>query len=186
MSRFITLVYNIATTPLTWLLTISGIYKKKATLLIIGLDNSGKTTLLGLMANNRIGCYEPTFHPNKEEIVVGNITFTVHDLGGHVAARKLWVNYYSFIDGILFMVDASDSYRIPEAKKELYKVIDISNNIPILIIGNKNDLPGAYSNKQLRYHLGIEYDDPNIGLFMCSVVKRSGIQNAFKWLVNKL
>jgi hypothetical protein len=35
------------------------------------------------------------------------------------AARKLWKDYFATIDGIVYIVDALDQSRFPEAKKEL-------------------------------------------------------------------
>ena len=38
----------------------------------------------------------------------------------HIAARKLWRDYFaSGVDGVVFIVDAVDRERFPEAKKEL-------------------------------------------------------------------
>lgn len=37
-------------------------------------------------------------------------------------ARKTWREYSGNVDGIIFMVDAADIDRLPEAKEELDKV----------------------------------------------------------------
>lgn len=34
-------------------------------------------------------------------------------------ARKLWKEYFAKVDGVIFLVDAEDKDRFPEAKQEL-------------------------------------------------------------------
>ena len=40
-------------------------------------------------------------------------------------ARKTWKEYCAKIDGVIFMVDASDDYRYEEAKEELIKLFEM-------------------------------------------------------------
>ena len=157
----------------------------------MGLDNAGKTTLLRRMKDNEIGIYEPTFHPNYDNLVVGNVQFHTFDLGGHESSRQLWRNYWENIDGIVFLVDAVDSKRFNEAKKELHNILkeDKLEDTPILILGNKIDLPRAVSEGCLRNSLrflqneNLEEAPPRRGgLFMCSVVKNIGYKEGFEWL----
>jgi GTP-binding protein SAR1 len=165
---------------------MSGLYNKKASLLVIGLDNAGKTTLLGMLVHNKIKCYEPTSHPNMETLQIGGVEFTTHDLGGHLAARRLWQSYYTSTSCVLFMVDTTDHKRMGEACMELSRILADANGIPVLVLGNKIDALGAYSEYQLRCALNLHTKNENIGVFMCSVVKRAGIEEAFEWLSKKV
>ena len=75
-----------------------------------------------------------------------------------VAARKLWRDYFaSGVDGVVFIVDAVDRARFPEAKKELDALLlsDELANVPFLVLGNKIDLGTAPSEEDLRYQLGL-------------------------------
>ena len=165
-------------------------YQKTATIIFLGLDNAGKTTLLRRIKDDVVGVYQPTFHPNYDDLVVGNVKFRTYDLGGHKSSRPLWSTYLEEIDGIVFIVDASDSSRFNEAKNELNRLLckDNLTKIPILVLGNKIDLPKAVSEGGLRNSLSLAqngglFEAPRRGgLFMCSVVKNIGYKEGFEWL----
>ena len=134
-------------------------YGKKASLLFLGLDDAGKTTLLHLLKNNSIITHLPTLYPNSEELVLGNITFTTFDLGGHIQVRRVWKDYLPAADGIVFIVDMSDPSRFPEARKELESVLSDEDtaNAPVLILANKIDKPRAVSEQEIIYALNIHH-----------------------------
>lgn len=94
-----------------------GFIEKKV--LFLGLDAAGKTTLLQMLSTGTLKTHSPTFHPASEELILGQYRVMVHDMGGHAAARQLWDTYLPQVDGIVYMVDAVDSSRFPESKREL-------------------------------------------------------------------
>ena len=50
-------------------------------------------------------------------------------------------------DMVMFVVDSSDMERMEEARVELDRVIKIKGtSLPILILANKQDLPGELDN----------------------------------------
>eukprot|EP01017_Pseudomicrothorax_dubius_P010819 TRINITY_DN1391_c0_g1_i1.p1 TRINITY_DN1391_c0_g1~~TRINITY_DN1391_c0_g1_i1.p1 ORF type:complete len:193 (-),score=56.94 TRINITY_DN1391_c0_g1_i1:226-804(-) len=173
-----------------------GLYKKSGKILFLGLDNAGKTTLLRRLKDDRMVQMDPTMHAHVEELTLGNIRFRAFDLGGHQAVRKTWKTYFPTVDGIIYLVDSSDKDRFKESKQELDMLLATPElaKVPVVILGNKIDKKEAVSEEELRLEMGLanktawgiekvgEIDGRQIEMFMCSVAKKIGYAEGFRWL----
>ena len=114
------------------------------------------------------------------------------DLEGHENARKLWKDYFPDVDGIIFLIDSTDVARFDEVRQELENVLISTElaNIPIAILGNKIDRPGAvpeeYLRKAIDFYGLTSKDNRPMELFMCSIFKKIGYSKALEWIVGFL
>lgn len=117
-----------------------------ARILMVGLDAAGKTTILYKMKLNEVVTTIPTIGFNVETVTpVKGVTFTVWDVGGQNKIRPLWRHYFENSQGVLYVVDSADRERLAESKDELQNVLnsDEMRNVPVVVLANKQDLPGA-------------------------------------------
>merc|ERR1711939_1086833 len=146
----------------------------------MGLDNAGKTTLLRMLKDDRIIEHQPTLHASTYTLVLEGVSFEAVDLGGHETARSLWKKYALWATGIVFLVDAADRTRFPEATEEVHRLLaePLLSHIPIAVLAQKADLPKAANECELRQALGLEgyvsQDSREIKVFSCSVFQRKG------------
>merc|ERR1711974_121252 len=135
--------------------------------------------------------------PYSEELVLKNIRFRAYDLGNYDTARRRWKDYFAGVNAIFFIVDAADRTRFEEAREELTVLLEdrLLSTVPIVVLGNKVDIPIAASEDELRARLGLyrhitygrEGEQESSGvrpveLFMSSSLKRMGYADAFQWL----
>ncbi|XP_034637697.1 LOW QUALITY PROTEIN: ADP-ribosylation factor-like protein 13A [Trachemys scripta elegans] len=114
---------------------------RKVTLLVVGLDNTGKTSLI--MEIQRVLSCEvlPTTKPNQTELRVDRFEVSLIDLSGGQRLRGTWRNHYGDTHGIIFVLDSSDVLRMEEAKRTLGRLLAhprISGK-PLLLLANKQD-----------------------------------------------
>ena len=67
------------------------------------------------------------------------------------------MSFFSFSQGLLFIVDSADSDRLAEAREELFGIIKSPemNRCPVVVVANKQDLPGALTTSQIADQLDL-------------------------------
>ena len=88
----------------------------------------------------------PTVGFNMRKITKGNVTIKLWDIGGQPRFRSMWERYCRGVNAIVYMVDAADPDKIEASRNELHNLLDRPQlaGIPILVLGNKRDLPGKW------------------------------------------
>jgi ADP-ribosylation factor protein 1 len=134
------------------------IYKKNYRILILGLDNAGKTTIMYKFKFGEIISTIPTIGFNVETIKYKNIEFSMWDVGGQEKIRPLWRYYFQNTDALIYVVDSSDSERMNDPHKyqynasyELQRLLqeDELRNSILLVYANKQDLPNSRNIKEI-------------------------------------
>ncbi|XP_062311933.1 ADP-ribosylation factor-like protein 6 isoform X2 [Osmerus eperlanus] len=172
-----------------------GLRKKEVNVLCLGLDNSGKTTIINhLKPTNPTGSFGPlsedwkhvsqtqtqdivpTIGFNIEKFKSSSLSFTVFDMSGQSRYRNLWEHYYN-----------GDQLRMVVAKEELDNLLshqDIrSRRMPVLFFANKMDLRDALSSVKVSQLLCLEnIKDKPWHICASDAVKGEGIQEGVDWL----
>ena len=118
---------------------------KEIRTLLLGLDGSGKTTMLYKLKLGEVVTTIPTIGFNVETILINGYNITVWDVGGQGPIRALWRHYYANTQLITFVVDGTDLDRLEEAKTCIHELASEQNIIdaPILILVNKYENENA-------------------------------------------
>ncbi|PVD39250.1 hypothetical protein C0Q70_01878 [Pomacea canaliculata] len=133
-------------------------------LVLVGLENTGKTTLLYHLKFGQYMHTQPTvgFNCEKVELNSGNtkgVTFSIWDVGGKDKMRPLWKSYLRSADGVIYVVDSADAERFEEARIELLRLVKGQNNpscLPTLILANKQDLPDSLAPEEVAKVMSVQ------------------------------
>lgn len=158
-------------------------------ILMVGLDNAGKTTILYQLKFGKVISSVPTIGFNVETVTFKNISFTVWDIGGQDKIRNLWRVYFQGSRGIIFVIDSSDRARMSEVKTELMRLLqeDELENAHLLVFANKQDVEDAMSTTEIREQLGLN-DLKKRSWFVQATcaTKAEGLTEGLDWLANQI
>ena len=103
----------------------------------MGLDNSGKTTILKKLSEEDISHIMPTQGFNIKSLMQDGFKLNVWDIGGQKSIRPYWRNYFDQTDALVYVIDAADHRRMEETSMELGQLVDEAKlaDIPVLVYG---------------------------------------------------
>lgn len=73
----------------------------EARILVLGLDNAGKSTILARLSEEEITTIRPTHGFVVKSLKHENIRLNVWDVGGQKSVRPFWRNYFNDTDGLV-------------------------------------------------------------------------------------
>ncbi|XP_039599059.1 ADP-ribosylation factor 1-like [Polypterus senegalus] len=166
------------------------LYGLQARILMLGLDAAGKTTILYKLKLNETVSTIPTIGFNVETVEpIRGVSFTVWDVGGQTRIRPLWRHYFTNTQGLMFVVDSADPERFAEAQEELQCVLEQQElrRVPLVILANKQDLPGARRPDELVEKMGLrKIMDHEWHVQGCCAVSGAGIMEAVQHLTDMI
>ncbi|KAI8145591.1 ADP-ribosylation factor family-domain-containing protein [Fennellomyces sp. T-0311] len=182
---------------------LSGLYhyvtrKEEYYVLIIGLDNAGKTTLLERIKSIFLGVaglapekIAPTVGLNIGRVDIGSSRINFWDLGGQRDLQTIWERYYAECHGIVFVVDSTDSKRLEECKDTFEKMItnDQVEGVPVLMLANKQDIDGALRVEEIKEvfnKIAVKLGARDSRVLPVSALKGEGVKDAVDWLILRL
>ncbi|KAM4684408.1 ADP-ribosylation factor-like protein 11 [Amazona ochrocephala] len=126
--------------------------KRDARVVMLGLDLAGKSTLLYKLKSGQAVETCPTVGFNVESLQTPcGVSFTLWDIGGQGSLRASWPDYLEDTSTLIFVLDSTDTARLPEAAAALEDALSHPSmaGIPVLLLANKQEVPGALAPAEL-------------------------------------
>lgn len=165
--------------------------EREMRILIVGLDNAGKTTILRKFNGEDTTKIAPTLGFNIKTLEFRGYKLNCWDVGGQKTIRSYWRNYFEQTDGIVWVVDSADKRRLEVCRDELHKVLGQEKlaGASLLIFANKQDLAGAVSVEGISQVLELgsdQYKQRHWQIHACSAMTGEGLIEGMDWVVNDI
>lgn len=162
-------------------------------ILILGLDNAGKTTVVKKLCGEPIDKIEPTLGFQIQTLSYDRYQLNLWDVGGQKSIRAYWRNYFEQTDGLVWVVDSSDIYRLEQCRDELYELLKQERlaGASLLIFANKQDVDGSLPTERIAEVLnpggnGPQFKNRHWSILACSAVTGEGLAPGMDWLVQDI
>ena len=119
----------------------------------MGLPGVGKSTLIKMLTGQQIPRdYIPTVALDFGDALIGEYKVSLWDLGGQDQFRFMWDSFLPGTNTILLVTDSS--IENVQKTRELVEKYSNFNGTKLLVIANKQDLPGALSPSEVESIVG--------------------------------
>lgn len=158
-------------------------------IVIVGLNNAGKTTILYKLHLGQVVQTQPTIGSNVEEVRHDNLSFQVWDLGGQENLRANWSMYFEEADAVVFVVDSNDQENMVLAKMELFNVVlheDLKYSC-LLVLANKQDIQGSRNAGEIASDLSLHtIRTHEWQIQSCCALTGEGLQEGLTWIASRV
>lgn len=160
--------------------------ERELRLLVLGLDNAGKTTIVKKFNGEDIDLIAPTLGFNIKTLEYKEYKLNLWDIGGQTSLRSYWRNYFEQTDGLIWVVDSADKRRLLDCKAELEKLLveERLAGASLLVFANKQDIAGALTPEEIQEVLGLDQiTKRHWCICSCSAVTGEGLVSGVDWMV---
>eukprot|EP00161_Ancyromonas_sigmoides_P026239 TRINITY_DN902_c2_g1_i1.p2 TRINITY_DN902_c2_g1~~TRINITY_DN902_c2_g1_i1.p2 ORF type:complete len:180 (-),score=73.37 TRINITY_DN902_c2_g1_i1:161-700(-) len=158
-------------------------------ILLLGLDNAGKTTALKQLSEEDVSHIMPTQGFNIKSLKHESFKLNVWDIGGQKSIRPYWRNYFDSSDGLIYVIDSTDRRRLEETGCELALLLEEEKlaGVPLLVFANKQDLINALPANEIANDLDlVGIRDRQWQIQPCSAKTGEGLQEGMEWMVKAI
>ncbi|CAI8048393.1 ADP-ribosylation factor-like protein 2 [Geodia barretti] len=163
--------------------------EKDCRILMLGLDNAGKTTIVKKFLGEDITTISPTFGFNIKTVEHKGLNLNIWDVGGQRSLRSYWRNYFEETDGVVWVVDSADRRRLEDCRVELHTLLvqERLAGASLLVFANKQDLPGAMTAEEIRKVLQLDSIETHHWMIVpCSAVTGDQLLEGVNWLTSDI
>ncbi|XP_068554483.1 ADP-ribosylation factor-like protein 3 isoform X4 [Anas acuta] len=141
-------------------------------IVLLGLDNAGKTTLLKRLASEEVTTITPTQGFNIKSINSHGFKLNVWDIGGQRSVRPYWRKYLGSTD-LLELAELTEDESL--------------TGVPLLVFANKQDLVTAAPAAEIAEGLSLHtYRDREWQIQACSALSGEGVQDGMNWISSQI
>ncbi|XP_067132922.1 ADP-ribosylation factor-like protein 3 [Centruroides vittatus] len=158
-------------------------------ILLLGLDNAGKTTILKKLASEDVTHITPTQGFNIKSVQSEGFKLNVWDIGGQRKIRPYWRNYFENTDVLIYVIDSADRKRFEETGVELGELLAEEKlvGVPLLVFANKQDLFNSAAASELAEGLNLPaIRDRAWQIQACSAINGEGLKEGLDWVCKNI
>lgn len=162
---------------------------REVRILVLGLDNAGKTTTLKKLASEDVTSITPTQGFNIKSVTSDGFKLNVWDIGGQRKIRPYWKNYFENTDVLIYVIDSTDKKRFEETSVELNELLmdEKLKAVPLLVFANKQDLATASPANEMAEGLHLpSIRDRSWQIQPCSATTGEGLKDGLDWAIKNI
>ncbi|PMD24033.1 ADP-ribosylation factor family protein [Hyaloscypha hepaticicola] len=159
---------------------------KEMRILMLGLDNAGKTTIVKKIMGEDINTVSPTLGFIIKTIDYDGYKLNIWDVGGQKTLRSYWRNYFEKTDALIWVVDATDRLRIDDCREELHGLLQEErlSGASLLVFANKTDVHGCMDEAEIQEGLKLNaIKTHKWHIIRCSAITGANLEEGLEWVV---